>query len=180
MRMVPEPLCRRADGLGNPSSTETNNPVHITAAPFSDNLPKPQGSSGTTQSRPFPARAVKVMESAGQYENEHRRNAPVEVSRIKPEAGIPSGLFSGVKMSNLAQWAERDRCQSASSCVSKVPDEDAVTLRYRQSGVSPAPQNIFSPGARVSSLRAHSFCLAFQDGRNTAPGGYLHVREVGE
>ena len=30
------------------------------------NLPKAQCSSGTTQSRPYPTRAVKVMESAGQ------------------------------------------------------------------------------------------------------------------
>lgn len=54
--------------------------------------------------------------------------------------------LAGVKLSHRAQWAERDRCQSAPSCVSRVPDVAAVTLRHRQSGVSPARPAISSSG----------------------------------
>ena len=48
------------------------------------NSPKPQCSSGTTQSRPFPARAVKVMESAG-----HCMRSQTRVG-CKPEGEIES------------------------------------------------------------------------------------------
>lgn len=82
-------------------------------------LSTPQCSNGPTQSRPFPARAVKIMESAGQPETRNSRaprleqedQSPAEVQgnqgasfstiapvggRISPEgSGAPSGIQTG-------------------------------------------------------------------------------------
>lgn len=51
---------KRLGRLHYPPSLAGSSPAALTK------LPKAQCSSGTTQSRPYPTRAVKVMESAGQ------------------------------------------------------------------------------------------------------------------
>ena len=57
---------------------------------MSDEFTTPQGSSGATQSRPFPARAVKVMESAGllsQCQTRVRRKPESESPGERRESG---------------------------------------------------------------------------------------------
>lgn len=76
-------------------------------SPFAHILPMPQCSTGTTQSRPFPARAGKVMESAGQYETKPRRTASVELSWLESSEGTKSGTIRPTlnrKAHNLGRW----------------------------------------------------------------------------
>jgi hypothetical protein len=91
----------------------------------------PQCSSGATQSRPFPARAAKVMESAGALNEKQCGAAPPQRERSPAPAGRPDAApFFSVKRSHLARWAERFG----------VPWAPPTSPR---SGISPARRNPF-------------------------------------
>lgn len=59
------------------------------------NLPTPQCSSGTTQSRPYPTRAVKVTESAGQHAKPATRHGKHGLSEVPSPAGPDAALTYG-------------------------------------------------------------------------------------
>ena len=63
----PDAPSRAGIGHHPRTSDDFTLPVANTGAPFSSVLPTAQCSRGIIQSRPFPARTLKVMESAGQH-----------------------------------------------------------------------------------------------------------------
>lgn len=63
-------------------------------------LSTPQCSSGPTQSRPYPARAVKIMESAGQHETAGRA-AKDRDKRGEPGDDPAPGIFADWILSAL-------------------------------------------------------------------------------
>src|SRR4249920_803832 len=72
-----------SEGGWDPTRAHTASLADSTSAPR-PNLPTAQCSSGISQSRPFPARPVKVMESASQIHEERPAGGPTAARSNKP------------------------------------------------------------------------------------------------
>jgi hypothetical protein len=130
-----------------------------------DILSTPQCSSGTSQSRPFPARSVKIMESAGQYQKTGTaRPAPdgarksAELQSCKPVS--ISHLFYAL---GQIESGENDLAIGAVGEVSRYQIRPELWRRYSSPGMVPireadarvVVQRILLDRVRSFTARAH-------------------------
>jgi len=110
-----------------------------------DSLSTPQCSSGRSQSRPDPARTVKIRQVRGNTRNSRSCAAQLEQEGRSPAEvqGDHAAILFSVNVPRLAQWAERLGSSPRHRLVSRVPYVAAVTLRDPQSGVSPVTEKVF-------------------------------------